>query len=235
MSTDLHTLTGAYAIDALTSEEAEQFRTHLAACPACQQEVRELQAAAALMGESESTAPPVGLKARVMAAADQHPQLPPRVPNLETAHAKRWTPRILAAAASVVLIVAAGFGVSQIQQDPESTLAASVTRVFDAPDARTTTVDTANGGTVSVATSQSLGEMAVDTDELPALSEEQVYQLWSIEGATPESVGVLDDPDSGASMAMPDEGTQVAITIEPSGGSEQPTTDPVVQVTPSEV
>jgi hypothetical protein len=36
-------------------------------------------------------------------------------------------------------------------------------------------------------------------------------------------------------MAMPEEGVQVAITIEPSGGSEQPTTDPVVQVTPSEV
>lgn len=235
MSTDLHTLTGAYAIDALTSEEAEQFRTHLDACPACQQEISELQAAAAAMGESEATAPPSGLKAKVMAAVDKQPQLSPRVPDLETARATRWTPRILGAAAAVVLIVAAGFGVSQIQQEPESTLAASVTRVFDAPDARTATVDTANGGKVSVATSQSLGEMAVDTDELPALSEEQVYQLWSIEGATPESVGVLDDPDSGASMAMPDEGTQVAITIEPSGGSDQPTTDPVVRVTPSEV
>ena len=33
MSTDLHTLSGAYALNALSAEEAEQFRQHLEACP----------------------------------------------------------------------------------------------------------------------------------------------------------------------------------------------------------
>ena len=41
MSTDLHTLSGAYALHALSSEEAEEFQKHLDACPACRQEVKE--------------------------------------------------------------------------------------------------------------------------------------------------------------------------------------------------
>ncbi len=36
-------------------------------------------------------------------------------------------------------------------------------------------------------------------------------------------------------MEMPEAGTQVAITVEPAGGSEQPTTEPIVQVDPGEV
>lgn len=235
MSTDLHTLSGAYAVDALSPGEAAEFRKHLEACPACRDEVRELREAAALMGASEATAPPTHLKARVLTAADRQPQLSPKDRHQNATGKPRWTPRLLAAAAAVLLVVAGGIGISQMQQEPDTALAGSVTQVFDAPDAHKATMETSNGGTISVATSPSRNEMAVDTDELPALSEEQVYQLWSIEGATPASVGLLEDPGSGASMAMPDEGTQVAITIEPSGGSEQPTTDPVVQVTPSEV
>jgi len=133
------------------------------------------------------------------------------------------------------MIVAAGIGFSQMQQDPESHLAAGVTKVFEAPDAHTRTVDSANGGKVSLATSQSLGEMAIDSDELPALTGEQVYQLWTISGTLPQSAGLLEDPRAGAAMDLPDEGIEVAITIEPSGGSEQPTSDLIVRVTPSEV
>lgn len=36
-------------------------------------------------------------------------------------------------------------------------------------------------------------------------------------------------------MEMPAVGTEVAITVEPAGGSEQPTTDPIMRVAPSEV
>src|ERR671929_154341 len=48
--TDVHTLSGAYALDALDPEEASEFRAHLEGCAACRQEVRELRDAAASMG-----------------------------------------------------------------------------------------------------------------------------------------------------------------------------------------
>lgn len=235
MSTDLHTLSGAYAVNALSHDEADEFRKHLDGCPACREEVRELQEAAALMGATESVPPPVHLKARVMSAADRLPQLPPRVSQIDSARRPRWTPRILGAAAAAVVIVAAGIGFIQMQQDDESHLEAGVTRVFDAPDAHIKTIGSANGGKVSVATSKSLGEMAIDTDELPALKGEQVYQLWTITGSLPKSAGLLENPGSGQFMDMPEEGIEVAITIEPAGGSKQPTSDPIVRVTPAEV
>lgn len=44
MSTvDLHTLTGAYALGALSEQESAEFAGHLAQCQACTQEVRELR------------------------------------------------------------------------------------------------------------------------------------------------------------------------------------------------
>ena len=235
MSTDLHTLSGAYAVDALSPEEAAEFRKHLEACPACRDEVRELCEAAALMGASEATAPPTHLKARVLAAADRQAQVPPKDRHHDATKTSRWRPRILSAAAAVLLVVAGGIGINQIQQEPNSTLAAAVTQVFESPDAHKATMETTNGGKISVATSPSRNEMAVDTDELPDLDEGQVYQLWAIADGQAESAGLLEDPTKGAAMEMPAEGTDVAITIEPSGGSEQPTTDPIMSVDPSDV
>lgn len=239
MNTDVHTLSGAYAIDALSSDEADVFRIHLDACPACRQEVRELQAAAAQMGSTEALAPPSDLRARVLAGAEQQPQLPPRVPHPGERSERRvrtWFPRLLVAAAAV-LIAAAGIGFLQMRNDnsPSSTLAANVVRVFQAPDARQASVTTATGEKVTVATSPSLNRMAVDTDELPDLKGGQVYQLWAIADGTFASAGLLENPARGAAMAMPAEGTQVAITIEPAGGSVQPSTAPILSVTPGEV
>lgn len=231
MSTDLHTLSGAYAIDALSPEEADEFRKHLDACPACRQEVRELQDAAARMGASETLAPPAELKPRVLTAADRQPQLPPvvRRPDRSAGRAPSWMPRILSAAAAVVLVVVGTFAISQLQQPSE------VERVFEAGDAEVVRLSTANGGEIRVAMSESLGEMAVDTDELPELGEDRVYQLWAIADGQPQSAGLLEDPDEGAAMELPEPGALVAVTVEPAGGSEQPTTEPIVIVTPNEI
>jgi anti-sigma-K factor RskA len=236
MSTDLHTLSGAYALHALSPEEASEFQKHLAACDACQQEVRELEAAAARMGASEAIAPPPELKSRVLSAADRMPQLPPKVSGVDESRRRSpWLPRLLAAAAAAVLVVTGGILAAQVGDDEgQAQLAQGVVRVFQADDAHTATVETSNGGRLSVATSPGLNEMAVDTDELPPLDEDHVYQLWAIVDGSTAPVLVL-EPEKGAFMEMPSADTEVAITIEPAGGSQQPTTDPIVQVTPSQV
>jgi anti-sigma-K factor RskA len=240
MSTDLHTLSGAYALNALSAEEAEQFSRHLELCPACSQEVRELQQAAASMGASEAALPPAYLKARVLAAVARTPQLPPHVVrgNVVKVAPHRWGTRLLLAAAAVVVIVAGALGISQIGDDGgpggQSLLAEGVVKVFQAEDAHHATMKTRNGGTISVATSPDLGEMAVDTEKLPRLDEKHVYQLWAMHAGTTTSVGVL-EPEKGAAMDMPTPDTVVAITVEPLGGSAQPTSEPIMQVNPSKV
>ena len=240
MSTDLHTLSGAFALNALSAEEAEQFRRHLEDCAVCRQEVRELQQAAARMGASEAVPPPAYLKARVLSAADRTPQLPPRTGGGGTVievSPHRWGRRMLLAAAAVVLVVAGGIGISQLGNEPDeqqSLLAEGVVRVFEAEDAHRAEMPTENGGTIRVAASPELNQMAVDTDELPPLDDQHVYQLWAVHDGAMQSVGVL-EPDKGAYMDMPTPDTEVAITVEPVGGSEQPTTDPIMRVNPSEI
>jgi anti-sigma-K factor RskA len=237
MSLELHTLSGAYALDALSAEEAEEFRRHLEACLACRQEVHELRQAAAQMGASEAVEPPPGLRDKVLAEVDRTPQLPPRNAagsNVVELRRRPWGTRLLVAAAAAALVGAAAVGIGRLGDDEQPLLAQEVVQVFEAEDASTETVQTTNGGVVSVATSPSRGEMAIDTDELPALEEGRVYQLWAIQADSIASVGVL-ERERGAAMEMPDAETVVAISIEPAGGSEQPTTQPIMQVKPSDV
>lgn len=235
MSTDLHTLSGAYALNALSPEEAEQFRRHLDECPSCAQEVLELQQAAARMGSSEAVEPPAHLRAKVLAAVDRTPQSPPRGGNVVQMPRRTWGSRLLVAAAAAVLVVGGAIGISQLQDDePDVQLAEGVVRVFEANDANTATMATENGGRISVATSPALGQMAVDTDELPELDDEHVYQLWAIRGESVAPVGIL-EREKGAAMPMPGPDTEVAITVEPAGGSQQPTTAPIMRVNPSSV
>lgn len=236
MSIDLHTLSGAYAVDALSPEEADEFDRHLEQCPACRDEVRELRAAAAEMGASEATPAPRALRARVLAAADHTPQLPPKVTPLEAARSRRWLTRVVGAAAAVVLLAAVAFGVHQARSPEENTASPKVAQVFHAGDAKTATLRTPRG-TLLVATSQHLDRMAVDTHRLEALPGSKVYQLWTwtARSGKPASAGIVARGVHGRVMTLPRSGTTVAITVEPAGGSKAPTTKPIVQLDPDKV
>ncbi|WP_148570729.1 anti-sigma factor [Nocardioides caldifontis] len=236
MTADVHTLSGAYALDALSPEEAAEFRSHLEGCAACRDEVRELRRAAALMGAAEAEPPPPELKARVLAAADRTPQQPPRLdlrPRERGAQPRRWRTWVAAAAAAVVVAGGAAVTVDALRDDEP--VPTAVEQVFEAEDARTATVETANGGRLTVGVSPSRNEMAVDTSGLPDPGEGRVYQIWAVHGTEMVSAAVLDDVEAGAAMGMPEEDTEVALTVEPAGGSEQPTSAPIVQVDPRDV
>ena len=190
------------------------------------------------MGASEAIAPPAALKARVLAAADQLPQLPPKVaPKVTSTSSRapgagwpgpgRWPrPSCSSPAAS------SGSTSSTDQETPVAS--DSVSQVFSASDAKTATVDTPQGQ-VRVAMSTDSGQMAVDTDRLNSLSQSRVYQMWAVHNGRATSVGVIDDPKAGKVMPIPASGTKVAITIEPEGGSKKPTSKPIVEVDPATV
>jgi len=239
MNTDVHTLSGAYALDALDEAEAEDFRLHLADCPACEQEVRELQRVAARMGAAETVQAPAYLRARVLAAVDRTPQLRPTVPSIDRASRQRSRrPRLLMMAAAAAVLVAAGgaIGVRAVLESQQEELDAAAAQVFEAPDARTFTAPTSNGGELVVAVSPSRQEVALDTRQLPELEGDQVYQVWAVRGeAVLGSAAVLEDLDDGAAMAAPVAGTQMAITVEPAGGSKKPSGDPIITVDPAAV
>ena len=76
---DLHTLTGAYAVNALPEDEAREFERHLLVCEACAHEVRELAATAERLGRAMAVVPPPEMKERVLHRISTVRQEPPRV------------------------------------------------------------------------------------------------------------------------------------------------------------
>lgn len=63
---ELHTLTGAYALQALPEAERRDFERHLGDCEACAVEVRELSETATRLGLAVARTPPPELRERVL-------------------------------------------------------------------------------------------------------------------------------------------------------------------------
>ncbi|MGC5561579.1 anti-sigma factor [Streptomyces sp. FR-108] len=88
MSTeDPHTLTGAYALHALSDEEREAFERHLGKCEACARETAELSATAARLGLAVSLPARPALREHVLREIRTVRQEGPAGPALP-----RWTP-----------------------------------------------------------------------------------------------------------------------------------------------
>ncbi len=232
---DLHKLTGAYAVDALDDIERARFEQHLAACEDCRAEVVELRETAALLTESVAVTPPVSLRDSVLAGISQVRPLPPEVivaapTNISSARAHRrrpvWTTFLVAAA----LIVVAGVGVSA--WSPWSTEVPRLTaaeQVLQAPDAEEVVVDLGAAGRATVVRSKAEDRAVIRTEGMVSAPEGKAYELWYITGDEFTSAGLMPDaPDQTVVLdGSAAQAAAVGITVEPAEGSEQPTTEPI--------
>jgi hypothetical protein len=147
-------------------------------------------------------------------------------------------PRLAAAAMSLVLIAAVALAVAQVVTQSRLNTAraqqAALSAVLAAPDARTATARAQHGGTVTVVYSRSEHQMIFTTAGLPPLPGGKVYELWLMAPKSNRPEGLLSAAPGGrttpviASGLRP--GDQTGLTIEPAGGSAQPTTVPIVTV-----
>lgn len=238
---ELHLLTGSYALDALTDDERAEFEKHLDRCPSCAEEVRGLRETAARLAMATAVTPPPGMRQEVLAAAALTRQLPPtgRSP-LPRARGSRRRPLaragltagILALAAAVVFLLVTQLSTSrQLQQARQDNSA--IAAVLTAPDARIESLPATAGGTVTAVMSLRQEEAVVTTSDLPALPGTRVYQLWVMTSAgAAKSAGLLAVASSGSTTPVLADGVlpgdRLGITVEPAGGTSQPTTTPVV-------
>ena len=229
---DMHPLSGAYAVDALDDIERARFERHLAECPDCTAEVASLREAAAMLTHSAETGPSADLRAKVLAEISTVRPLPPRAPTQEAVHRHaRRLPRLLAAAVAAV-VLAAGVGLTawhpwDRNQPGQSSVAA---QVMDAPDSRRQTIKIAGGGSATVVHSRSLGKAVLITKDMPKAPSDKVYELWlqDSEGAM-NPAGLMTGGRTHQTVVLrgnAGESTGVGITVEPAGGSKSPTTDP---------
>ena len=234
MTAELHTLVGAYALDALTPEEHEEFEQHLATCANCRAELAELRATAARLSDTTSLAPPPEVKARLMDAVARTKQIRPRRVTPLHAAGRRMTPMLLAAAAVLAVLVSLGAffvergRLTEIQRDQRA-----MASVLSAPDVEQRSTRLESGGTVRMLISPSLDQAVVAMD-LPPLGEDQSYQMWRVQAGGPQSAAVMsaDSGDSSVTVLVSDLGDTeaIAMTVEPAGGSPRPTTDPVATI-----
>jgi anti-sigma-K factor RskA len=236
---DLHTLTGAYALDAIDGAERERFEHHLNRCQPCGQEVRGLQETATRLALAVARVPPPTLKTSVLAEAArtrQHSPLSDTRPVAEPRLTRR--PRLalgLAAVATVVVVVLAVALVLQRRQlDTERAQQRAVAAVLAAPGARILTGPATVGGTATVVVAGRLHKLVFTSAGLPVLASSKVYQLWLIGPRRATSAGLLPEASQGrtapvlASGLVP--GDVVGVTVEPAGGTRQPTTKPIVLI-----
>lgn len=226
---DLHKLTGAYAVDALDDLERARFEQHLADCEDCRAEVAELRETAALMADIVATTPPPALRESVLAGISQVRPLAPEVPVRTEVPGRRWFPLLVAAA--LALIAGVGAMVVQPWSDDDVQKLTAAEQVLQADDAQAVFLDLGdNVGQATVTRSKSHDRAVIQTEDMVAAPSGKDYELWlmSPDGVF-TSAGLMPD---GADQTLVLDGSAadaaaVGITVEPDGGSDKPTTEPI--------
>lgn len=244
--TDIHQLSGAYALDAVDDAERAGFERHLAQCEDCRVEVAELRETAALLALVSETTPPPALRDAVLTGISQVRPLPPRVPTspsrqpapsatptpIGSAPSRRRTPRLwtgLLVAAALALVAGVGLSVWRPWSSDEPALSAA-DRVLQAADAETVSLDLGEAGRARVVRSKTEDRAVIVTEDMVSAPEGKVYELWfqtpedsmvpaGLMPAAADQVVVLEGPAA--------EAVAVGITVEPEGGSPEPTSEPI--------
>jgi anti-sigma-K factor RskA len=176
-----------------------------------------------------------------------------------TRSAAPWIPWLSGAVATAAIAVAVFFGFSQAHtQDQLSAaraqnhaLAEQQTRVeaeltqaqehdqalaqiLGAPHVRLLSHSTTKGGVAVVVLDAAARKLVVATSGLPALPAGQVYQLWLIGPVKTVSAGLLPTAQAGVTTPVVAagivDGDTLGLTVEPAGGSKQPTTTPILDL-----
>jgi anti-sigma-K factor RskA len=220
---DLLALATPYALHAMSESEVADVDRRLGAAPpeiaqVFADEVRAIRETMAVVSAATAVEPPQQLRDRVLAGVSAGPvrELRPR--------AKRWQTAVLAAAAALVIgLGALGVGLALRPATTPST----AEQVFAAPDVRAVTSDISTGGSATVVFSREKNAAVLVMNNVPPPAPDTVYQMWLLRDGGPESAGIMEANAVAPSTTrvLPDIGdsSAVAFTVEPPGGSPQPT------------
>ncbi|MGV9279828.1 anti-sigma factor [Streptomyces sp. NPDC003730] len=238
---DLHALTGAYAVHALDDEERAAFERHLGTCDACEQEVAEFTATVGRLALASTVRARPAMREQVLQRITSVRQVAPRTAPLERARGGvKFGQRLARWALAACVTAVAAFGGAAVwqyerAQDARHEAAQEQRRVEDlagvlaAPDAKSRSSRLA-GGTGTLVVSASRDRAVFMASNMAAPPRGKVYQLWFADRGRMRSAGLMSP--GGGSQAVVMQGavggaSAVGVTVEPAGGSEQPTSRPL--------
>jgi len=227
-------LLAAYALDALEPEEIARLNRLLDERPELRATVAELRATANQLpyGLPEA-APPPELRQRVLdyatGRAERQPAAPARLPQ----RVRGWLVGLGALAAAALVAAALGWGqVASLQADLAQTRTELAAAHEDLATAQAV-IAQLDGGTGRGTMLRTTAGKTVFVVKLPQLQPGRTYQLWRIQGnQAPQSAGLFSiDTQGFGTFDVPQPlqpGDTMAVTDEPTGGSPQPTTRPLI-------
>lgn len=250
--TEDHALSGAYAVDALDDTERARFEAHLRHCAECRDEVDGLREAAAQL-ETGTVSPPPAIREAVLAGIQGIRPLPPIVHEDDDAEgrdelAARRSRRsatslaarlpLLVAAAAVLIAGVAGVVLKPWADEntdqgapPQLTVAE---RVLKDPQATRVEKDFPDGAHATIVRSLDEGRAVIRTENMRGAPDGRDYQLWlQTPAGEMEPAGLMPDLRNATVLLEGDatRATAVGITVEPDGGSDRPTSEPIAVFT----
>lgn len=260
---DVRDLLGAYALDAVDDLDRRAVDRLVARDPEAARELAGLTATAAMLGSAVASPPPPGLRDAVLREIARTTQLPADPAARRPASARTGAPvaatspvrasspategptrrasvprrTVWLAVAATALGAAAIPGTLAWQQAQQTQRVEQQVQAFADlladPSAVVVRAEVTGGGAA-------VGVLAADQALFTATGldepdEGKAYQLWVVRDGAARSVEVLAD-DDGRVRAIADDfapGDALAVTIEPAAGSVQPTTDPIVLLSPA--
>lgn len=222
---EIHELTAAYALDALSEQEEAELEAHLRHCARCRTDLAAFHdTAAALAYAAPSASPPPALRGQMLAKAREERG------NVVSLRPRR-TLRVLTAAAAIAAI---GLGIWAVTQ----TMSLS-----DERTARNRLEDTvallADPGAQRVPVSGGEGTLVFAPDGRAALVLERLvpapagrtYEAWVSQDGAMRPAGVFEATGDATVFVLKrslPSGAGVAVTIEPTGGRQQPSGAPIL-------
>ncbi|MEA2486041.1 MAG: hypothetical protein QOD46_1152 [Actinomycetota bacterium] len=224
-------LIAPYVLGAVAPEEEREIRSHILTCDECTQEAESFaMVTAALPHATEPVPLPAGFVDRVVAHVhDARPVASPWPSAGRVPWYRRWTgwQVVATSALLVVALVLGAFLVNERKnlEQRQKVLTALLHHERDGMELH------GSAGAVAkvIPTSNGTIFVASGLHEAPA---DRTYQLWLIKSdGTPVSAGTFAMNGGVAVLEsqLPLNGfDKAAVTVEPSGGSEKPTTQPVI-------
>ncbi|MCZ0732230.1 anti-sigma factor domain-containing protein [Mycolicibacterium iranicum] len=229
---ELLSLATPYALHAVSDSEAADIDRQLAGAPpevaeAFAAEVRAVRETMAVISAATAVEPPSHLRGEILRqiSDDNVRTLPPQP------RERRWSRAVLAGAAAVAIGLGA-LVVGYTLRPPATPTTAE--EIFAAPDVRTVSGDIPGGGTATVVFSREENAGVLVMNNVTPPQAGTVYQMWLIDSDGPHPAGTMDSGQVAPSTTavLPDLGTSqtLAFTVEPPGGSTQPTSPVFAQL-----
>ena len=223
----------AYALGALSEEEHQEVEEYLGTHPELRTEVDDLRSVANLLALApQEYEPSAELRRDLLnAISSSSPETTPAA-DLSPRRAGLWRffgPSGLAAAAALALVTIGMFAWNASLQEENQTLQGELQgqRTSYALEG-TGAAQGVRGEVVRLGDERAV----LVAEDLPSPPEGETYEAWILREDVPEPAGLFEPDDAGVAAA-PIKGSiegadAVAVTVEPSGGSSSPTSDPLM-------